>query len=376
MTNNKTDIKELSYDQLSQWLEAHQIKPYRAKQIHKWIYLYQTDSFEEMTNLGKNFRELLHKHFTIKRLETETIAKSNDGTEKHLFRLYDNTFSECVLIPGKKYYTICVSTQVGCAQKCSFCMTAKGGFTRNLTCGEIINQVRDIQHYVLQKTKNNPKPLSNIVFMGMGEPFANYNNVLKALKVITDSDFGLKFSNRKITLSTCGIVSKFADFGRDSKAGLAISLNATDNKTRTMLMPINDKYPIETLLEACRNYPLKHREKITFEYILIKGINDSIEDAKRLVKMLKPIQAKINIIPFNEYPDSNFKRPSDAVIENFLKHLLDSNYTAIIRKSKGGDISAACGQLSANQLCKRNFLNCSTEPPTPFVIPPPQGVVI
>jgi len=316
LTRDKIDIKQLSQEQLAKWLKDYNIKPYRVKQIHKWIYLCQADTFEEMTDLGKDFKKLLNEHFSINRLKTEMIAKSDDGTEKHLFKLHDNTFFESVLISGKKYYTLCVSTQIGCAQNCKFCMTAKGGFIRNLTHEEIINQVRDMQNYVL-KTKSNP--LSNIVFMGMGEPFANYTNVLRALKVITDSDFGLKFSNRKITVSTSGLVSKFADFAQDSKAGLAISLNATDNKTRSMLMPINDKYPIEILLEACRCYPLKHREKITFEYILIKGINDSIENAKQLAKMLKPIQAKINIIPFNEYPESNFKRPSNEGIEKFLR---------------------------------------------------------
>jgi 23S rRNA (adenine2503-C2)-methyltransferase len=216
---------------------------------------------------------------------------------------------------------------------------------RNLTRGEIIAQVRDVS-----KCLDGPKRLTNIVLMGMGEPLANYSNVVSAINTITDSNYGLGFSSRRLTLSTAGLVPKLSSLGRDTSVNLAISLNATDNKTRNMLMPINRKYPLEKLLDACAGYPLLPRRRITFEYILIKGINDSITDAKRLVTLLRPIRAKINLIPFNEYEGSEFNRPEESAIFNFKEILNKNDYTAIIRHSKGQDISAACGQLRANSM--------------------------
>jgi 23S rRNA (adenine2503-C2)-methyltransferase len=335
-----SDIKELTRDQLIVWLEERKIRPFRAGQIFKWIYLRNADSFEMMTDLGKEIRDLLLDNFTINRLDITKKLESNDGTKKYLFKLEDGKFVESVLIREKSHFTLCISSQVGCAQGCSFCLTAKGGFSRNLTTGEIISQIRDIQ-----KDMDESDNLSNLVLMGMGEPLANYDNLINALNIITDTDFGLKFSTRRVTLSTAGLVPKFADLGKDTKVNLAVSLNATDNKTRSMLMPINRKYPLEELLEACRLYPLKPRRKITFEYILIKGINDSPEDAKRLAKLLKPIKAKINLIPFNGHSKSDFMSPDSSVVLRFQKDLNKYGYSAIIRYSKGQDISAACGQL-------------------------------
>jgi 23S rRNA (adenine2503-C2)-methyltransferase len=334
------DIKELTRDQLILWLEERKIRSFRAVQIFRWIYLRNADSFEMMTDLGKEIRDLLLNNFTINRLDITKKQESNDGTKKYLFKLEDGKFVESVLIREKSHFTLCISSQVGCAQGCSFCLTAKGGFSRNLTTGEIISQIRDIQ-----KDMNESDNLSNLVLMGMGEPLANYDNLVNALNIITDTDFGLKFSTRRVTLSTAGLVPKFADLGKDTNVNLAVSLNATDNKTRNMLMPINRKYPIEELLEACRLYPLKPRCKITFEYILIKGINDSPEDAKRLAKLLKPIKAKINLIPFNEHSKSDLTSPDSSVVLRFQKDLNKYGYSAIIRYSKGQDISAACGQL-------------------------------
>jgi 23S rRNA (adenine2503-C2)-methyltransferase len=335
-----SDIKELTRDQLIVWLEERKIRPFRAIQIFKWIYLRNADSFEMMTDLGKEIRDLLLDNFTINRLDITKKLESNDGTKKYLFKLEDGKFVESVLIREKSHFTLCISSQVGCAQGCSFCLTAKGGFSRNLTTGEIISQIRDIQ-----KDMDESDNLSNLVLMGMGEPLANYDNLVNALNIITDTDFGLKFSTRRVTLSTAGFVPKFADLGKDTKVNLAVSLNATDNKTRSMLMPINRKYPLEELLEACRLYPLKPRRKITFEYILIKGINDSPEDAERLAKLLTPIKAKINLIPFNEHSKSDLKSPESSVVLKFQKDLNKYGYSAIIRYSKGQDISAACGQL-------------------------------
>ena len=349
----KLDIKDLSQKKLSEWLTEHDVKPYRAGQIFKWIYIHQAESFDEMTDLGKSLRDLLKKYYTINRLEKSNIETSSDGTQKYLFRLEDGEHSECVLIPGSKgRLTLCISSQVGCAQGCTFCLTAKGGFKRNLTTGEIVAQVRDLLNELPVKEGAPPtvKPFNNIVFMGMGEPLANLNNVTDALEIITDADFGLKFSTRRITVSTCGLVNRFEALANATNANLAVSLNATDNKTRSELMPVNKIFPIEELIAACKIFPMANRDKITFEYILMKGVNDSAGDAYRLVKLLSDVKAKINLIPFNEFPGSDYKRPTDKVISDFLQILLDNGFTAIIRKSKGQDISAACGQLRANQI--------------------------
>ena len=342
-STNTIDIKELTKDQLVSWLVEHRLKSYRAKQILRWIHHHQADTFNIMTDVGKETRKLLSKFFTIDRLKMAKIEKSKDGSKKYLFQLKDGQYVESVLIPEKGHYTLCLSSQVGCAQGCKFCLTGKYGFVRNLTQAEIISQVRDIKNHL-----GDSGCFTNIVLMGMGEPLANYNNVVSAAELITDTEVGLGFSSRRLTISTVGLVPKLSDLGRETSVNLAISLNASDNKTRNKLMPINRKHPIEQLLEACARYPLKPRGRITFEYVLLKGINDSIEDAQRLVKMLRPIQAKINLIPFNDYPGSDFMRPEESAILKFKEYLNKNNYTAIIRHSKGQDISAACGQLGAS----------------------------
>jgi 23S rRNA (adenine2503-C2)-methyltransferase len=343
------DIKELSEKDLIQWLSLHNLKPYRAGQIQQWIYMRQSDSFSDMTNLSKDMRDLLSEHFTIDRLQVKTVQTSIDGSRKYLFELRDLNLIETVLIPEKNHYTLCVSSQVGCAQGCRFCCTAQNGLIRNLSRGEIIAQVRDLIQLVDSDTQD-PRRLTNIVFMGMGEPLANYKNLVSALQTLTGNNTGLRISSRRITVSTAGIVPKLVALGHDTPVNAAISLNAADNDTRSHLMPINRKYPIEELLEACRIYPLKPHGMMTIEYILMKGINDSQDDARRLSKLLKPIRAKINLIPFNEFEGSEFKRPDESVILNFQKILMDQNYTVIIRQSKGTDISAACGQLRCKVL--------------------------
>ncbi len=333
------DIKNLSREQLGAWLEANGIKAYRAGQIFKWVFSHQVDQFNSMTDLGQELREKLAAHFVISRLQTERTETSRDGTRKYLFRLNDGNHIETVLIPEKNHFTLCISSQVGCAMGCRFCLTARGGFVRNLTAGEIVSQVRDIKKHI------GAQPLSNIVLMGMGEPLANYTNVVQAIRILTDRDFGLEFSTRRVTLSTAGLVPELLQLGKDVTVNLAVSLNATDNETRSKLMPINKKYPLENLIEACRQYPLAPRKRITFEYILIQGVNDSPEDALRLIKLLRPIKAKINLIPFNEHPGCLFRRPDEKTILAFQDILTQHHYTAMIRNSKGQDISAACGQL-------------------------------
>ena len=337
----KKNILELDRDELIAWLGTRNIKSYRADQILKWIYLRQADRFDLMTDIAKDIRPLLEDHFTIGRLQKEKVEISKDGSQKYLFKLEDGKRIESVLIPERDHYTLCISSQVGCAQDCRFCLTARGGFGRNLSRAEIVSQVRDIKNEM-----EDSMPLSNLVFMGMGEPLANYKNLVDAIEVITDSSFGLGFAGRRVTVSTAGLVPRLAALGRDTKVNLAISLNATDNDTRNRLMPINRKFPIEKLLEACQHFPLPGGRRITFEYVLLKDVNDSVEDAHRLVKLLRPIKSKINLIPFNSYEGCQYQRPDEDAILRFQKILIDKNYTVMIRRSKGQDISAACGQLA------------------------------
>jgi 23S rRNA (adenine2503-C2)-methyltransferase len=313
---------------------------YRARQLMKWLYQLNAGSFEEMTNLSKVFRIQIQELARIAHPEIERTQISKDGTKKILFRLEDGLFIESVLIPGKNHWTICVSTQAGCRMGCTFCMTGKQGFKRNLLPSEITGQIT-----MLRTNMPEGDNIKNIVMMGMGEPLANYKNTVKAIRIIT-SDFGFGFSNRKITVSTCGIAPMIGQLGKDICVNLAISLNAPDNKTRDMLMPINRTYPLKILLDACRNYPMPGRRMLTFEYILIADINDSPEDARKLAHLLKGIRCKLNLIAFNEYPGSTFRTPSEKKIKAFQHVLLNHHYTSIIRASKGSDILAACGQLS------------------------------
>ena len=342
MATNKTDIKELSQDELISWLRTRGMQPYRAGQILRWIYQRQTDTFDAMTDLGKAFRQKLTEQFTIDRLKVVKVETSQDGSKKFLFEMNDGACIESVLIPEENHYTLCISSQVGCAQGCRFCLTATAGFARNLTKGEIVAQVRDIAGTL---DNNDSRRLTNIVFMGMGEPLANYRPVVNAIQTLTDQDAGIGLSSRRVTLSTAGLVSKLADLGRDTAIKLAVSLNAADDRTRSRLMPINQKYPIEKLIDTCRRYPLKPGRRITFEYILIRGINDTEEDARKLASLLRPVRAKINLIPFNAHDGCDFKRSDESATLKFQDILLKKNYTAIIRRSKGLDISAACGQL-------------------------------
>lgn len=341
--DEKQNILELERKQLIAWLDDRGIASYRADQILKWIYLRQADRFERMTDIAKYIRSLLSGHFTIRRLQIGGVETSKDGSRKYMFKLEDGKSIESVLIPERDHYTLCISSQVGCAQGCRFCLTASGGLQRNLSKAEIVSQVRDIKNEV-----KDSMPLSNLVFMGMGEPLANYKSLVDAIAVITDNSLGLGFAARRVTVSTAGLASRLADLGRDTRVNLAVSLNATDNPTRSRLMPINRKFPIEKLLEACRQFPLRGGRRITFEYVLLKDVNDTVKDARRLARLLRPIKSKINLIPFNAHEGCRYQRPEENAILKFQKILLDNNYTVIIRQSKGQDISAACGQLAAN----------------------------
>ncbi len=343
--SQKPDIKNLDKKQLLDWCRNNDLPPYRAGQIMRWIYTRGAESFDEMTDISKKIRGLISSEFILALLHPEALETSSDGSKKYLFRLDDGNAVESVLIPEKGHYTLCISTQVGCAMGCRFCMTARSGLIRNLTQGEILGQILGVR-----KDIPDQKRLSNLVLMGMGEPLANYDQVIGAIGIITDNDDGLQFSTRRVTLSSAGLIPKLESLGKATKIRLAVSLNAADDETRDFLMPINQKYPLKDLIAACARYPLAPRDKITFEYILIKGINDSVKDAERLAKLLRPVKAKINLIPFNEHPGSDFKRPDEQAILAFQDVLTNKHYTAIIRYSKGIDISAACGQLSAKKM--------------------------
>lgn len=339
----KTNLKSLSKTELVQFIERMGQKPYRAKQIIIWLYKRLATSFDEMTDLSKKFREDIKKKAYISNLTLLQKQVSIDGTIKFLFELKDGESIESVLIPntkGEASYTICISSQVGCAMKCLFCRTGGLGLKRNLSSYEIVDQILSSKQLI----ENGE--ITNIVFMGLGEPLNNFKEVRDALIKITGL---IGYSKNKITVSTSGIVpgiKRLADEGPD--INLAISLNASTDESRTRIMPINKKYPLKKLMEACREFPLAPRRRITFEYVLIGGINDTTEDAKRVAELLKGMRSKVNLIPFNPVGSSTgLKKPSEGRVLKFQDIINNAGITTMIRKSKGTDISAACGQLKA-----------------------------
>jgi len=338
--------KGLDLIQTTEWVESLGLEPYRAKQIRKWLFKHLARSFDEMTDLSKSSRDLLAKHAILEHLETAEILHSSDGTRKYLFRLEDGNHIESVLIPERNHFTLCISSQVGCAMGCRFCLTGKGRLKRNLSAPEIIDQVIMVKRDLEASSGSDERlPLRNIVLMGMGEPLANYRAVVQALKNLIAED-ALNFSHRKITLSTCGITPKIRELMGEITVNLAVSLNATTDQVRSYLMPINQKFPLKELIQTCRDLPLPNRRMITFEYVLIKGVNDSLEDAERLVSLLKGIRGKVNLISLNPHPDLDLDPSPLKQILRFQERLVSNNVTAIIRKSKGTDIMAACGQLA------------------------------
>ncbi|MBN1904384.1 MAG: 23S rRNA (adenine(2503)-C(2))-methyltransferase RlmN [Deltaproteobacteria bacterium] len=340
----KTDLNSLSKEETIEWVKGLGIEPYRAGQIRQWLFQKMATSFDEMTNISVTVREKLKEKAFITSIEKVKTLVSEDTTEKYLFRLHDGNLIESVLIPEKDHFTICISSQAGCAMGCTFCHTARQGFKRNLTAGEIIEQVIETQ-----RGMTDPDKLSNIVLMGMGEPLANYDAVITAINNLIDQNT-ISFSHRKITLSTCGLVPNIIRLGKDSPVNLAVSLNAGDDETRNRIMPINKTYNLKSLISACKEFPLPSRKMITFEYILIKGVNDSPADALKVAKLLRGVRAKINLIPLNPGPDPTMCAPSWDEMVSFQEILAENQYTVIIRKSKGQDILAACGQLSGREL--------------------------
>ena len=335
----KIDLFSLSEQQLNAFIDAEGLPAYRARQIIKWIYEKHVCSIDEITELSKDLRQSLSEKAYISCIELADQQISSDATRKFLFRLEDGETIESVLIPDEERLTLCISTQVGCAMACGFCVTGSIGIKRDLMVHEICGQVISASRIIY------PQKITNIVLMGMGEPLVNFENVVEALWRITGL---MKFSPRRITLSTSGIAPKLAALAqRGPMVNLAISLNATTDQVRDRIMPVNRTYPIKTLLDACRRFPLSPRRRITFEYVMLRGVNDSDADAARLIKLLRGIPSKINLIPFNEFAGAPFKRPDDAAVLNFQEILTSAGMTAIIRKSKGQDILAACGQLKA-----------------------------
>ena len=337
---HKPNLRDLSLEEIETLIAGLGKEKYRARQIMKWLYGNGATSFSEMTNLSGRFRDRLAELTSISEPAISHIQASLDGTKKILFCLADHLSIESVLIPGRNHWTACISTQAGCAMGCRFCFTGSQGFKRNLSPSEITGQMTMLRRHLPEGPH-----IKNIVFMGMGEPLANYDNTIKAVRILT-SDYGLGFSNRKITISTCGLAPMIRQLGRDVCVNLAISLNATNDRMRNELMPINKKYPLGELLAACREYPMPGRRMLTFEYILLAGVNDSVEDAKRLAGLLRGLRCKLNLIAFNGFPGSPFRTPAPEAISAFQQVLLDHHYTAILRASHGSDILAACGQLS------------------------------
>lgn len=339
----KANFKALSPEKIAEFVENQGQSLYRTKQLINWIYKKHATTFEDITDLSKSFRELLKKIAYISNLKLIKKQISKDGTQKFLFELEDKETIESVLIPDRNRLTLCISTQVGCAMGCKFCATGKLGLRRNLKAYEIVDQIIAVQRFI-----NKSQKITNIVFMGMGEPLHNFLEVVEALRRIINL---LNFSKRRIILSTVGIIPKISELSeKGPRVNLAISLNATTDEIRSKIMPINQKYPLKELLSACRKFKLEPRGRITFEYVLLEEINDSKEDALRLVKLIRGITSKVNLIPYNPIlkQSKQFRTPPDNRVIAFQKILKNAGLTAIIRKSKGRDISAACGQLKAS----------------------------
>lgn len=297
-----------------------------------------------MTNLSRQLRNDLESHFSIGELTLLKRAESRDGTIKFLFGLVDGQSIESVLIPESKRLTLCISTQVGCAYGCAFCATAQLGFKRNLSASEIVDQIIEVSRAAGRDEEDKGR-ITNIVLMGMGEPLANYANTLSAIEIMTDGSWGLGIAPRRVTLSTVGLIPQIEKLMSETNVSLAISLHAARDELRGRLMPVNRKYSLKQLIDACRNLPLPRRKRITFEYVLLRGVNDSVADATALCQVLRGVPSKVNVIPFNPHPGSAFERPADEAVKRFQQVLFDHHIQVNLRRPRGDDIAAACGQL-------------------------------
>ena len=338
----KKNIRELKLEELIDFLKNQNIPSYRAKQIHEWLWKKRAISFNEMTSLSLSLRELLEQNFCLNAVKIHKAEKSSDGTIKYSLKLYDNKLVEGVLIPSKKRLTACISSQVGCSLSCTFCATGTLKLERNLNYAEIYDQIFILNEEALL---NFGKPLSNIVYMGMGEPLLNYENLLKSIELVS-SKTGLSMSPKRITVSTAGIAKMIKKLADDEvRFNLAISLHTSDDKKREEIMPINKSINLEELKESIKYFFEKTGTRITYEYILFKDINDSLDDAHELVKFCKSTPCKVNLIEYNSVDNIPFQKASNNKTEKFINFLNEKNVIVNLRRSKGKDINAACGQL-------------------------------
>jgi 23S rRNA (adenine2503-C2)-methyltransferase len=346
MTAQKVNLLDYNYQQMRELLSSWGEQPYRAQQIMQWIHQVGLVDFAAMTNLGKSLRSKLTQSSYIKLPEIVTCQKSNDGTHKWLLKLECGNCIETVFIPEKNRGTLCVSSQVGCALNCSFCSTAKQGFNRNLSTAEIIGQVWLAARELSLQQGVHDKRVTNVVMMGMGEPLLNFDNVVSAMNIMMD-DFAYGLSKRRVTLSTSGVLPDLERLREVSPVALAVSLHAPNDELRNELVPINKKYPLAQLMALCKTYfKNEPRRKVTFEYVMLKGVNDKLEHATQLIKLLRDVPAKVNLIPFNPFPMTQYQRSSQEAIDAFRDKLIAHGINTITRKTRGDDIDAACGQLA------------------------------
>jgi 23S rRNA (adenine2503-C2)-methyltransferase len=336
----KRNVRSLTLADLGSWVEERGFEPYRANQLAGWLYNRPLAAVADMHNLPAPLRAALAQDFDCSAPAIAKESRSTDGTVKLLVGLHDGKVVESVLIPRDDHLTLCISSQVGCALDCRFCATATLGLERNLDASEIVGQV------LLARPVAAPDVLTNYVFMGMGEPLANYDRLLRALEIMT-ARWGLGISPRRITVSTVGLVPQLERLVRDTSVHVAVSLSAARDELRDRLMPVNKRWPLAELMAACKRLDLPRRKRVTFEYVLLAGVNDTPRDAAELVRLVHGVPVKLNLIPFNPYPGSGFERPSDARVEDFQSRLLAAGVHATVRKSRGRDIEAACGQLAA-----------------------------
>lgn len=338
------DIRELTLAELEQFVAAAGERTFRAHQVMGWVWRRGAQNFDAMSDLPAGFREYLKKHFKISGAPEAALSRSIDGTRKLLVALGDGEAIESVIIPADGRVTLCISSQCGCAMGCEFCATARMGLHRNLSAAEILGQIA-----AARRALDSDEEFTNYVFMGMGEPLANYSRLRRALGAMT-SDWGMGISPRRITVSTVGLVPAMERLlGEFPSVNLAVSLHATTDEMRDRIAPINRRYPLGVLIDACQRLPIKRRDRITFEYVMLDGVNDSPADALRLVRMLGPLRAKVNLIFFNPFAGAQFGPSSRAAVEGFQAILQQGNLTATMRESRGGDIAAACGQLYARR---------------------------
>lgn len=348
-------------------------KPFRAAQIFHWLHLKGVTQFEQMTDLSKPLRQKLAELSFIRTIEKDLEQRSQDGTVKYRFKTHDGALIESVYMPSKDRKTLCVSTQVGCAMACRFCATAQLGLKRHLTASEIVAQVHRVNALVRADEKlETDRPLTNLVFMGMGEPLHNFENVKKALSILQDEK-GPNFSHRHITVSTVGLVPMIERFAKETQAKLAISLNASDDETRDKIMPVNKRWTIADLFAAVRKFPSRWGRRITFEYVLMRGVNDSDLDIERLAKLLDGVPAKVNVIPYNDNPGLGFQSVDENRAETFQKALVARGVTAMVRQNRGRDIAAACGQLANQGGASGKPLKANATEPTDLTFSPPEG---